>query len=137
MMLTTLQPQVDVAITATLADPDTIADGWAPSLGSGTGAAVPSQARPAQTRSLAVTLLMPGTLAAVLRATAMYDDAEGDDKTARQDSYRNVRSAPEANTDPVFPDQEPGTNGNQTAQSQGSGREHACGQESGRSHCSQ
>ena len=32
------------------------------------------------------------------------------------DSYRNVRSAPAANTVPAFPDQDPGTNGNQTDQ---------------------
>ena len=83
VMLSTLQPQVGCGNhghpdrSATILRPLT----GPASLGSGTGATVPSQARPtAQARSLACTLLLPGTLAAVLRATAMYDDDEGDDK---------------------------------------------------------
>ena len=36
----------------------------------------------------------------------MYNDGEGDDKTARGESYRSVRSAPQGNTPPLFPDQD-------------------------------
>ena len=37
----------------------------------------------------------------------MYDDGEGEDKTAQEDSANSVRRAPvpDTNTDPVFPDQ--------------------------------
>ena len=55
-----------------------------------------------------------GDVGSVLRATAMYEDAEGDDKTARENSYRNVRSAPATNTDPVFPTPAGQDNTNQT-----------------------
>ena len=46
----------------------------------------------------------------------MYDDAEGEDKTARDMSYRSVRRAPGTNNAPKFPDQDLGTIGVQTAQ---------------------
>ena len=62
-----------------------------------------------------------GDVGSVLRATAMYDDAEGDDKTARQNSYRNVRSAPQSNTDPVFPDQDRWTGRRRYQSDKGSG----------------
>ena len=115
VMLSTLQPQVGQPIMATLDDPDnedanTVEWQWyqgnsliaAATDGEGT---ITSMYTPAA-----------GDLGSVLRATAMYDDAEGDDKTARQNSYRNVRSAPADNTAPMFPDQSPGTDGIQTAQ---------------------
>ena len=51
-----------------------------------------------------------------LRAKATYDDSEGDDKSAQEDSARPIRRAPSTNTGPVFPDQDPGADGNQTAQ---------------------
>ena len=36
----------------------------------------------------------------------MYNDGEGEDETTQEDSANRVRSAPETNTDPVFPDQD-------------------------------
>jgi hypothetical protein len=57
-----------------------------------------------------------GDVGSVLRATAMYDDGEDEDKTAQEDSAHAVRQAPESN---------------------GSGGEHACGHEYRRSRCSQ
>ena len=118
VMLSTLQPQVGRAITATLADPDTIlgqdltTTTWQWYRGSSPISTATSGA------GVLTSMYTPeaGDVGSVLRATAMYDDAEGDDKTARQNSYRRVRSAPDANTDPAFPDQEPGTEENQTDQ---------------------
>ena len=46
----------------------------------------------------------------------MYNDGEGDDKTARGGSFRSVRSAPESNTAPLFPDQDPNQPGVQKEQ---------------------
>ena len=104
--LDTLQPQVGVELTATLTDLDnatqnTVTWQWyrggdpISSATDGVGE-ITSDYTPA-----------PGDVGSRLRATAMYDDGEGEDKTARQDSYRNVRSAPAANTAPTFPDQNP------------------------------
>jgi hypothetical protein len=39
-----------------------------------------------------------GDVGSVLRATAMYDDGEDEDKTAQEDSAHAVRQAPESNT---------------------------------------
>ena len=39
----------------------------------------------------------------MLSAKAMYDDAEGDDRTAEGDSARAVREAPTSNVPPTFP----------------------------------
>ena len=39
----------------------------------------------------------------ILQATAMYDDDEGEAKTAQEMSSRSVRSAPATNTAPLFP----------------------------------
>ena len=46
-----------------------------------------------------------GDVGSVLRAKAMYNDGEDEDedKTAQENSYRSVRSAPQSNTNPVFP----------------------------------
>ena len=116
--LDTLQPQVDVKLTATLADPDTIegADlstvtwqwyrGSSPISGATGGAS-----------SLTSDYIPDaGDVGSVLSAKAMYDDGEGDDKTARKNSYRNVRSKPADNNAPVFPDQNPGTEAIETNQ---------------------
>ena len=113
--LDTLQPQVDEEITATLDDPDneeanTVTWQWY------RGNSPISGATDGVNTLTSMYTPSAGDVGSVLRATAMYDDGEGDDKTARQDSYRNVRSAPAANTAPTFPDQDPGTNENQTAQ---------------------
>ena len=47
-----------------------------------------------------------GDVGSVLRATAMYDDGEDEDKTAQEDSAHAVRQAPETNIPPTFPDQD-------------------------------
>ena len=105
IMLSTLQPQVGVAITATLSDDDNIGTGnlasiswqWyrgntpiaGATLGEGT---VMSTYTPAA-----------GDIGSVLSAKAMYDDDEGDDKTAEQDSAHAAREAPTSNVTPTFP----------------------------------
>ena len=113
--LSTLQPQVDVVIMATLDDPDnetenTITWQWyrgsSPITGADDGASsITSMYTPAT-----------GDVGSRLRARAMYDDGEDEDKTAQEDSANSVRRAPETNTDPVFPDQDLNQNGVQTAQ---------------------
>ena len=57
-----------------------------------------------------------GDIGSTLRAQAMYDDVEGEDKTAQQDSANRVRDEPADNTDPAFPDQNPSTLAIETAQ---------------------
>ena len=116
--LSTLQPQVGEAITATLTDPDTIEDddvttvtwqwyrGNSEIVGATDGAGM---------------LMSPytpttGDVGSVLRATAMYDDGEDEDKTAQEDSAHAVRQAPESNIPPTFPDQDLVTQNVQTAQ---------------------
>ena len=106
VMLSTLQPQVDRPLTATLDDPDdqtenTITWQWYRGRDSITGAddgvgTIRSSYTPT-----------PGDVGSVLRAEATYRDAEDEDndKTADEVSYRSVRRAPETNTDPQFPDQ--------------------------------
>ena len=44
-----------------------------------------------------------GDIGSVLSAKAMYDDDEGDDKTAEQDSAHAAREAPTSNVTPTFP----------------------------------
>ena len=114
IMLSTLQPQVGEEITATLTDPDNATEntvtwqwyrGSSPISGANDGA-----------NGLTSMYTPDAGVGSTLRAQAMYDDGEGDDKTARQNSYRTVRSEPADNTVPTFPDQDPGTNGNQTGQ---------------------
>ena len=113
--LSTLQPQVGVAIMATLADPDaakadTVTWQWyrgnSEIVGATDGAdTIMSSYTPTT-----------GDVGSVLRATAMYDDGEDEDKTAQEDSAHAVRQAPEVNIPPTFPDQDLATGGVQTAQ---------------------
>ena len=118
VMLSTLQPQVGVVITATLTDPDNIgADdlssvtwqwyrGNSEIVGATDGAgALMSSYTPTT-----------GDVGSVLRATAMYDDGEDEDKTAQEDSAHAVRQAPESNIPPSFPDQDLTRTGVQTEQ---------------------
>ena len=118
VMLSTLQPQVGVAITATLDDPDNIgADdlssvswqwyrGNSEIVGATDGAgAIMSSYTPTT-----------GDVGSVLRATAMYDDGEDEDKTAQEDSAHAARQAPESNIPPTFPDQDLVAGGVQTEQ---------------------
>ena len=55
-----------------------------------------------------------GDVGSVLRAKAMYNDGEDEDKTAQGNSYRSVRSAPQSNTAPVFPTPSGQEDANQT-----------------------
>ena len=109
--LDTLQPQVGVDVEATLTDPDTILDAdlstvtWQWYRGSSAISGATNGANSLTSRYTPEA----GDVGRTLRAQAMYDDGEGDDKTAREDSYRNVRSEPADNTPPAFPDQNPGT----------------------------
>jgi serralysin len=113
--LSTLQPQVGVAITATLTDPDnatatTVTWQWyrgnSEIVGATDGAgALMSSYTPTT-----------GDVGSVLRATAMYDDGEDEDKTAQEDSAHAVRQAPESNIPPTFPDQDLEAQNVQTAQ---------------------
>ena len=108
VMLSTLQPQVGVAITATLTDPDGHRDAKLPTVtwqwyrgnseivGATDGAGMIMSSYTPTT----------GDVGSVLRATAMYDDGEDEDKTAQEDSAHAVRQAPESNIPPTFPDQD-------------------------------
>ena len=108
VMLSTLQPQVDVAITATLTDPDTFGEGdamlpsitwqWYRGNSEIVGATDAGMIESSYTPTT-------GDIGSVLRATAMYDDGEDEDKTAEEDSAHAVRQAPESNIPPTFPDQ--------------------------------
>ena len=110
--LSTLQPQLGVAIMATLADPDgvtadTISWQWymggSPIVGA-TTATVNAAGVPTSTYAP-----VGGDVGSVVRATAMYDDGEGADKTAQADAVHAVREAPESNVPPQFPDQDTAT----------------------------
>ena len=105
IMLSTLQPQVDVAITATLSDSDGIDAtnvtsiewqwyrGNTPIAGATNGAgAITSMYIPAA-----------GDIGSRVSAKAMYDDDEGDDKAAEQESAHAAREAPTSNVTPRFP----------------------------------
>ena len=103
--LSTLQPQVGVVITAMLTDPDNIGvdnlgsiswqwyRGNSPIPGGTNGEGmVTSTYTPAA-----------GDIGSVLRATVVYDDDEGDDKAAQEDSAYAAREAPASNISPTFP----------------------------------
>ena len=113
--LSTLQPQVERVITATLGDPDSAIVGtvtWQWYRGSSpiTGA------NAGENSNTSMYTPKAGDAGSRLRARAMYDDAEDENKTAQEDSANRVRRAPETNTDPVFPDQNLNTDGVQTEQ---------------------
>ena len=106
VMLSTLQPQVAVAITATLTDPDNIAPGTndAGTITTGTWQWLRGQDEIVGATNASYTP-SEADIGSVLRATVEYDDEEGEDKTAQEDSAHAVRAAPETNVPPVFPDQ--------------------------------
>ena len=120
--LSTLQPQVGVVIMATLTDPDdpTNTDGtisesdatWQWYRGN-------IEIVGATTASYTPTA---GDVGSILRATAMYDDGEGEDKTAQEDSAHAVRQAPASNVPPSFPDQDLNVNGDSDEIRQGKWR---------------
>ena len=108
--LSTLQPQVGVEIMATLTDPDTIAGD---DLGSVSwqwyrGNIEIAGAIDGEGALISMYIPAAGDVGTVLRATAMYDDGEGDDRTAQEDSAYAVREAPASNVPPTFPNQDPG-----------------------------
>ena len=115
--LSTLQPQVGEAITATLTDPDDITTAN-PTGSITTGVSWQWYRGGSEIAGATQATYTPadGDVGSVLRARAMYDDEEDEDKTAQENSYRSVRSAPGTNTDPAFPDQDLNTDGVQTAQ---------------------
>ena len=105
IMLSTLQPQVGVVITATLSDGDVIGTdnlasiewqwyrGNTPIAGATLGGgSVTSTYTPAV-----------GDIGSMVSAKAMYDDDEGDDKMAEQESAHAAREAPTSNVPPTFP----------------------------------
>ena len=113
--LSTLQPQVGVAIMATLDDPDneaasTVTWQWYRGNSEIVGAT--------EGKGMIMSPYTPttGDGSSVLRAKAMYDDGEGEDKTAQEDSAHAVRGAPASNIPPSFPDQDLSMGGVQAAQ---------------------
>ena len=114
VMLSTLQPQVDVVITATLTDPDIPTDStvtWQWYRGNSEIVGATNGAGTLESSYTPTT----GDVGSVLRATAMYDDGEDEDKKAQEDSAHAVRQAPESNIPPTFPDRDLGMAGVQTA----------------------
>ena len=95
------QPQVSTALTASLADPD------------GGVSSLTWQWSRADTKNGSYSDVDAATSASYtpvdddvdkfLRATASYTDGEGSGKTARMESYRDVRAAPSTNSAPAFP----------------------------------
>ena len=55
-----------------------------------------------------------GDVGFYLRATVTYNDGQGEGKRAMATSAHTVQSINEPNADPVFPDQDPGTTGDQS-----------------------
>ena len=103
IMLSTLQPQEDIAITATLSDADlraadgttlTLAPTWQWYRGS---TEIPGATAETFTPS-------DRDVGFLLRVEASYDDGEGEDKAAEESSAHPVRAAPETNVPPAFPD---------------------------------
>ena len=83
--LSTLQPQVGQGISDTLTLTRTPYVTITALPGSGTGAVAPSRARPTPwARYMSCDTPTPRDVGSVLRATAMYDDEEDEDKTAQE-----------------------------------------------------
>ena len=99
--LSSVQPQVGTALTATLDDPDgapsSVTWQWARGDSpSGPFTNVSSGLKPASYTPVAADLDQ------YLRATAEYTDPQGSGKSAYVVSYNPVRSAPAVNSDPAF-----------------------------------
>ena len=99
--LSTIQPQVGTAVTATLDDldgvPSSVTWQWARGdTDSGPFTNVSSGPNPAVYTPVAA------DLDHYLRATATYTDPQGSGKSAHVVSYNPVRAAPAVNSDPVF-----------------------------------
>ena len=99
--LSSLQPQVGTALTATLTDPDGVPSSVAWQWGKSTAASGPftnvsSGADPATYTPVTADLNM------YLRTTATYTDPQGSGKTASVVSYNPVQAAAAINSAPVF-----------------------------------
>ena len=111
VMLSTLQPQVEVTLTATLTDSDMVSDDtatWMWFRGSNVIAG-----------AVGVTYTpIAGDVGYVLKVKATYRDGEDteNDKNAEAASVRAVRAKPATNIPPAFPDQVLTEDGLQTAQ---------------------
>ena len=117
--LSTLQPQVEVPLTATLSDSDVVVERHSPTWMWFRGSSVIAGAVDATYTP------MPGDVGSILEAKATYMDGEDadNDKTAEAASVHAVRAKPETNIAPAFPTL--GTDG--TDPDSGGGGEHAFG----------
>ena len=95
------QPQVSTALTASLTDLDDTVSGltWQWSRADTKNGSY-SDINGATSASYTPDT---GDVDKFLRATASYTDGEGSGKTARMESYRDVRAAPSNNSAPAFP----------------------------------
>ena len=110
VMLSTLQPQVEVALTATLVDSDVVSD---------TATWMWFRGNDIIAGGIGDTYTpMAGDVGSVLKAKATYRDGEDteNDKNAEEASVHAVRAKPATNIAPAFPDQDSTTNGPQTGQ---------------------
>ena len=115
--LSTLQPQVDVVIMATLDDPDATRR-RTPLPGSGTGAAAPSRRRGPMAHPTPCPPTLPRPVTKVVGCGPGPCTTTARAKTRRPRKIRLTESgsAPVTNTDPVFPDQDPNAAEVQTEQ---------------------
>ena len=108
VMLSTLQPQVGVQVTATLSEPDNPDPGTTPL----TDLAWQWYRGATEIPGADVATYSPveGDVGSVLVVKATYKDAEDSeaDKSAQAESMNAVRAAPETNIAPVFPDEDVG-----------------------------
>ncbi len=111
IVLSTLQPQVEIPITATLSDPDN-PDLDATPLVDLTWEWLRGEDVIAGATGATYTPMVTD-VGSVLTARASYEDAEGEDKTAEIESAHAVRAKPDTNAPPAFPDQDSNTAGNQ------------------------
>ena len=112
IMLSTLQPQVGVEVTATLSDADTrAADGNTVTITPTWQWYRGSNEIPGATANTFTPT--SGDVGFLLVVKASYDDGEGEDKSEEQMSANPVRAAPDTNIPPAFPDTDSDTTGNQ------------------------
>ena len=118
--LSTLQPQVEVELTATLVDSDGVSGTVTWMWFRGSSVIV--------NETTATYEPVVGDIGSVLKAKATYRDGEDtdNDKNAEGRSARSVRRVPTGgNTDPAFPDQNPSTDDDRDGADSDGGGEHA------------
>ena len=110
--LSALRPQSAVMFTATLTDPDGGITGttwqWAKA------SSIDGSYTDIEDETLMAYTPDDADIGSHLRATASYTDAEGSDKSAMMMSEHAVQAVPGANKPPVFPDQDPDDDGDQS-----------------------